>query len=353
MPSRQPGLRRPVRPVHRAKAGGIDVYFVPLYANRFRLDAFLTRVIGLRSRSEWERMIKLGLVRHKGRRAKPSQRVDSGDEVTVLPVPDHVELLPQANIPLDVVYEDAAMVVINKPAGLVVHPAPGHEQGTLVNALLACFPALRDPTGALRPGIVHRLDKDTSGLLVIGKTAEAVAALQGQMKDRSVQKRYTLLLHGRIAEEQGLIDAPLGRDLHNRQRMSVRADGKSAQTSFRVLERLADYSRVDADLLTGRTHQLRVHFAYIGHPVAGDVIYGRRKFPPGLKRQFVHSRELQLCSPVDGAVHHFLAPLPPDLAHVLDLLRRAERPATAARPPSEQDQAETPGPLRQAAQAED
>jgi len=330
------------------------VYYVPLYANHFRLDAFLTRVVGLRSRSEWERMIKLGLVLHKGRRAKPSQRVDSGDEVTVLPVPDHVELLPRADIPLDVVYEDAAMVVIDKPAGLVVHPAPGHEQGTLVNALLARFPALRDPTGALRPGIVHRLDKDTSGLLVIGKTAEAVTALQEQMKDRSVQKRYTLLLHGRIAEEHGLIDAPIGRDLHNRQRMSVRADGKPAQTSFRVLERLGDYSLVDADLLTGRTHQLRVHFAYIGHPVAGDVVYGRRKFPPGLKRQFVHSRELEIRSPADGTVHHFLAPLPPDLTHVLDLLRRAERPAAVPVLPSGdgQDQA-VPRLRREAAEADD
>jgi 23S rRNA pseudouridine1911/1915/1917 synthase len=282
-------------------------------------------------------MLELGLVLHQGRRAKPSLRVVSGDQVTVMPLPDHIELRPQADIPLEVLYEDAAMVVINKPAGLVVHPAPGNEQGTLVNALLARFPALRDPTGALRPGIVHRLDKDTSGILVIGKTAEAIADLQEQLKDRLVEKRYTLLVHGLVPEGEGIIDAPIGRDLHNRQKMSVRADGKPAQTAFKVLERLADYSLLDANLLTGRTHQLRVHFAFIGHPVAGDIIYGRRKFPAGLKRQFVHARELQIRSPLDGELHHFSAELPPDLTHVLDLLRRAERPLPV------EDVASTPG----------
>jgi 23S rRNA pseudouridine1911/1915/1917 synthase len=156
----------------------------------------------------------------------------------------------------------------------------------------------------------------------VGKTAEAVARLQAQLKERTVDKRYTLLVHGLIVEERGMIDAPIGRDLRDRQRMSVRADGRPAQTAFSVLERLGDYTLVDADLLTGRTHQLRVHFAYIGHPVAGDVVYGRRRFPPGLKRQFVHARELELRSPADGKQRRFEARLPPDLEHVLELLRR-------------------------------
>jgi 23S rRNA pseudouridine1911/1915/1917 synthase len=330
MRSGLPTLKRtPLRPTRRAKAGGVDVYLVPPYAHRFRLDAFLTKVVGGRSRSEWQRMLDLGVVLHAGRRAKPSLRVEAGDQVTVLPLPEHVELRPQADIPLDVIYEDSAMVVINKPAGLVVHPAPGHEQGTLVNALLSRFPEMRDPTGQLRPGIVHRLDRDTSGLLVIGKTVQAVAQLQEQLKDRSVEKRYSLLLHGRILEEEGLIDAPIGRDLRNRQKMSVRADGRLAQTAFRVMERLGDFCLVDANLLTGRTHQLRVHFAFIGHPVAGDVVYGRRKFPPSLKRQFVHAREMHIRSPSDDQLHHFHADLPTDLTRVLDLLRRELMPGSA------------------------
>jgi len=315
-----------VRPERRTKAGGIEIFTVPPYAHRSRLDAFLTRVIGRHSRSEWQRLIELKRVTLSGQPLKASERVMTGDEITLLPVPEHVELRSQADIPLDVLYEDRAMIVINKPPGLVVHPAPGHEEGTLVNALLARFAELRDPTGEKRPGIVHRLDKDTSGVLVIGKTAEAVANLQDQIKDRSVKKKYTLLVHGQIGEEEGLIDAPIGRELHNRQKMSVRGDGKGAQTGFRVLERFPEFTLVDADLLTGRTHQLRVHFAFIGHPVAGDSVYARRRFPPALKRQFVHARELDICSPADGQSRHFVAPLPLDLSVVLDLLRRATRP---------------------------
>ena len=299
----------------------MTIFTVPPYANRYRLDAFLTRVVGQHSRAEWQRLIDLNLVLLRGQPAKPSLRVIANDVVKVLPTPEHVAVKPAADLPVAVVYEDPAMIVVDKAAGIVVHPAPGHEDGTLVNAMLARFPDLADPTGQLRPGIVHRLDKDTSGLLVIGKTVEAIAALQEQLKDRSVSKHYTLLVHGVIAENEGLIDAPIARDLHNRQKMSVRADGRPSQTGFQVLERFADHTLVDADLRTGRTHQLRVHFAFIGHPVAGDTVYGRRKFPPGLKRQFVHSRELEIRSPFDGRVHHFEAPLPPDLTQVVDQLR--------------------------------
>jgi 23S rRNA pseudouridine1911/1915/1917 synthase len=338
MPSNRPAPRRPLRPIHRVRSAA-DVYFVPVYADRYRLDAFLTRVVGGRSRSEWQRLVELGSVLHRGKPAKASLRVEAGDEVRVMAPPEHVEPRPRADIPLEVLYEDGAMLVLNKAPGLVVHPAPGHEQGTLVNALLSRYPELEDPTGQLRPGIVHRLDKDTSGLLMVGKTAAAVAYLQAQLKDRSVAKQYSLLVHGRIEEDQGLIDAPIGRDLHHRQKMSVRADGKEARTAFRVLERLPDFTLVDADLQTGRTHQLRVHFAFIGHPVAGDTVYGRRKFPPGLQRQFVHARELTIRSPVDDQSRRFVAPLPDDLERVLDLLRRAARPAPLpARGPDQEAQ---------------
>jgi len=213
------------------------------------------------------------------------------------------------------------MMVVNKPAGLVVHPAPGHEDGTLVNALLAHYPELRDPSGTLRPGIVHRLDKDTSGLIMIGRTLEAVAALQRQMQADETVKRYWLLVVGDITEAEGLIDAPIGRDPRNRQRMAVRAGGRPAQTRFRVVERFGAFTLVDALLCTGRTHQLRVHMAYVGHPVAADKTYGSGRRPPGLNRQFVHAYHLEATSPATGERIVLEAPLPPELAEPLERLR--------------------------------
>jgi 23S rRNA pseudouridine1911/1915/1917 synthase len=254
--------------------------------------------------------------------AKPSQRVATGDRVLVAPVARHVELHPQDDVPFVVVFEDPAMVVIDKPAGVVVHPAPGNERGTLVNGLLARFPELRDEQGDLRPGIVHRLDKDTSGLLVIGRTLAAVADLQRQMQSRTTEKRYLVLVRGNISEEEGLIDAPIARDLKNRQRMAVRATGRSAQTRFTVRERFGDYTLVEALLMTGRTHQLRVHFSSIGHPIAGDDTYGAGRRLGGLDRQFLHSTLLRLRSPHDGMEHTFRSALPPDLADSLERLRR-------------------------------
>jgi 23S rRNA pseudouridine1911/1915/1917 synthase len=202
-----------------------------------------------------------------------------------------------------------------------VHPAPGHESGTLVHALLARFPELQDPTGQKRPGIVHRLDKDTSGVMVVGKTPEAVAFLQRQMQQGKIHKRYRLLVVGTIQEDEGIIEAPIGRDRVNRQKMAVRADGRTARTEFRVLERLPGFTYVDAGLPSGRTHQLRVHFGYIGHPVAGDRTYGRGRAPGRLERQFVHSHELTLTSPVGKTERTFVAELPPDLVAALAALR--------------------------------
>jgi len=315
--------RRPRRAARRELPNG-RIVIVPPYAAGDRLDGFLQRHGGEpdRSRSEWQRLIGLDAVRLNGQSSKPSQRVASGDRVLIAAVPRHLELPPQQDVAFGVVFTDAAMIVVDKPAGVVVHPAPGNEQGTLVNGLLARFPELRDESGDLRPGIVHRLDKDTSGLLVIGRTLGATADLQRQMQARSTEKRYLLLVRGNLKEDEGLIDAPIGRDVRNRQRMAVRAGGREAQTRFFVRERFGDWTLVEALLLTGRTHQLRVHFASIGHPVAGDDTYGGGRKPPALARQFVHAASLRVRSPADGQEHTFAAPLPHDLQGPLDRLRR-------------------------------
>jgi len=303
--------------------GGEVVHRVPPYGSGLRLDAYLSRLVGEHSRAEWQRLIDADIVLRNGGPARAADRVEAGDRVTVRGIAQHVLLDADPSIPLDVVYEDPAMIVLDKPAGLVVHPAPGHESGTLVNALLARFPELRDPSGQQRPGIVHRLDKDTSGLLVIGRTLAAVADLQRQMQAGTVVKRYWLLVNGDLVETEGLIDAPIARDPRNRQRMAVRADGRASQTRFRVAERFGAFTVVDAQLHTGRTHQLRVHFAYIGHPVAADRVYGSGKRPPGLERQFVHAYHLTLRSPATGEEVALECPLPPDLAEPLERLRAA------------------------------
>jgi 23S rRNA pseudouridine1911/1915/1917 synthase len=315
--------RHPLRAVRRELPNG-RIVIVPPYAAGDRLDGFLQRHGGEpdRSRSEWQRLIGVEAVRLNGQPSKPSQRVATGDRVLIASVPRHLGLPPQQEVAFGVVFTDAAMIVVDKPAGVVVHPAPGNEQGTLVNGLLARFPELRDESGDLRPGIVHRLDKDTSGLLVIGRTLGATADLQRQMQARSTEKRYLLLVRGNLKEDEGLIDAPIGRDARNRQRMAVRAGGREAQTRFFVRERFGEWTLVEALLLTGRTHQLRVHFASIGHPVAGDDTYGGGRRPPGLARQFVHAASLRVRSPATGQEHTFAAPLPPDLQAPLDRLRR-------------------------------
>jgi len=304
------------------------------YGARMRLDAYLVQHVGEHSRSEWQRLIECGSATLNLKQVKPATRVEPGDQIEIRPVASHALLDPDPTIVLDVVYEDPAIIVINKPAGLVVHPAPGNETGTLVHGLLARFPELRDPTGQMRPGIAHRLDKDTSGLMVVGKTVDAVAALQSQMQQGKVSKRYRLLVRGVVQEERGIIDAPIGRDRFQRQRMAVRADGRPALTEFRVLERFPDYTYVEADLTTGRTHQLRVHFAYINHPVAGDRTYGKGRAPSGLERQFVHSRELTLTSPATRKAETWIAELPRDLERVLVRLRAALAPL----PDTEEDE---------------
>ena len=319
----------------RLPGPGADVvHLVPPFGAGMRLDAYLARLVGEHSRAEWQRLIDSDIVRRNGNPTRAADRVQAGDRVVVRPVARFALAEADPSIALDVLYEDPAMLAIAKPAGLVVHPAPGHESGTLVNALLGRYPEMRDPSGDLRPGIVHRLDKDTSGLLVVGRTLEAVAALQRQMQAGTTVKRYWLLVSGDLEEAEGLIDAPIGRDPRNRQRMAVRSTGRPSQTRFRVAERFGEFTLVDAQLCTGRTHQLRVHLAYIGHPVAADRLYGSGHRPPGLQRQFVHAYHLEIESPASGERLVLEAPLPPDLAEPLQRLRESRAGARGAGAPA-------------------
>jgi len=249
--------------------------------------------------------------------------------VVLLPVEQSPELVPEA-IPLTIVYEDSFLLVVDKPAGLVVHPAPGHPGGTLVNALLAHCPELAS-SGDRRPGIVHRLDRDTSGLILVAKSEKVRRALQRQFQDRQVHKAYLALLEGLLQPSMGRIEAPLGRDPHHRQRMAVMPGGREAVTKYQVLELFThpvgpvagDYTLVEAEPLTGRTHQIRVHFASIGHPVVGDPVYGRRKRRLPVPRQFLHAHLLGFDHPVTSEHLELEAPLPADLAALLELLHRA------------------------------
>lgn len=311
------------------------VFTVPAEAVGMRLDKFLADRLTDVSRSRIQGWIEEGRVTLDGRPARPSTRVDPGQHVRVLiPPPEELRILPEP-IPLDILYEDDHLLVINKPAGMVVHPAPGHTSGTLVNALLARFPAWaeldwweseedEEEAGGdyPRPGIVHRLDKDTSGLLIVAKSAGARGALQAQFQARQVEKVYLALVHGVPSSPAGRIDAPIGRDPRQRKRMAVTADGRPAVTAYRVLEPLGEYALLEVMPKTGRTHQIRVHLAFIGHPVVGDEVYGRRRSRLACPRQFLHAARLSFRHPVTGRPMEFAAPLPPDLQAVLDALHR-------------------------------
>jgi len=295
-----------------------------------RLDKALTTVMPDISRMQWQRLIKEGRVQVDGHSAKPSQRL-KGDEQVIADIPEAVEsdLLPES-IPLDIRYEDGDILVVNKPAGMVVHPGTGHESGTLVNALLAHCTDLSGIGNTKRPGIVHRLDKDTSGLLVIAKNDIAQHALQEQFKNRTVGKKYLALVDGQIQPTKAMIDAPIGRDPKQRKKMSVIAPGspraasaraRSAQTQYRALTVFDNYSLVECNLFTGRTHQIRVHLAYIGYPIVGDTAYGRRKKTIPLMRHFLHAAELTIKRPSDQKELTFTAELPPELDVVITNLK--------------------------------
>ena len=289
-----------------------------------RLDRALTAAVPELSRMQWQRLIREGLVTVDGVRARPSYRIQGGEQLVAL-VPEVVEASVTAeDIPLDVRYEDKDLIVVNKPAGMVVHPSLGHDGGTLVNALLAHCPDLEGVGGERRPGIVHRLDKDTSGLIVAAKHDHALWYLQNQFKQRTVAKVYLALVNGALQPPEALIDAPIGRDPRHRQKMAVvattRGEARPAQTAYRTLHSYADYTYVECRPHTGRKHQIRVHLAYVGFPVVGDRTYGRRKDPLGLERHFLHAAEITFRRPSDDAELHITSELPPELRAVLDAL---------------------------------
>lgn len=287
-----------------------------------RLDRFVCTRLPDLSRSAVQRLIDEGLVTVNGRQPGKSYKLREGDEVTVRqPDPKPAEVLPQ-DIPLDIVYEDGDLLVVNKPKGMVVHPAPGNPDGTLVNALLFhCGDSLSGIGGVLRPGIVHRIDKDTSGLLMVAKNDFAHQSLARQIAEHSFTRRYEAVVYGRVKQQSGMVDAAIGRHPVDRKKMAVvRAGGREARTHFEVLHVYRDFSHLRLQLETGRTHQIRVHMAYLGHPVAGDPVYGPKKVIERLHGQCLHAREIGFAHPRDGRWMQFTSPLPDYFVRFLDSL---------------------------------
>ena len=264
-----------------------------------RLDKYLAGEMTDLSRSRIKELVQAGEVLVNGKKSKVSYKVQKGDLIQVTVLPLEPLALEAENIPLDIVYEDEDVIVVNKPQGMVVHPAAGHPSHTLVNALLYHTRDLADSPEGFRPGIVHRIDKDTSGLLMVAKNAAARESLEKQLAAKSNKRQYLAIVHGNFAEEEGTIDAPIGRNPKDRKQMAVVEKGKSAVTHFKVLEQYQGYSLVECQLETGRTHQIRVHMAYIGHPLAGDPLYGPRKTLPG-HGQFLHAKTLGFEQPSTG-----------------------------------------------------
>nr|MCR5174955.1 RluA family pseudouridine synthase [Oscillospiraceae bacterium] len=291
-----------------------------------RLDLVLGQQLSGLSRSAAQKLMDNGLVTCGGRAVKKNMRVRAGDLISVsLPEPEPAEARPE-DIPLDIVWEDSDIIVVNKPRGMVVHPAPGHTGGTLVNALLYhCGAELSGIGGVIRPGIVHRIDKDTSGLLVAAKNDAAHASLSAQLADRSLSRIYQAVVCGRLRDDEGTVDAPIGRHPTDRKRMTVTdRNGRPAVTHYRVLARYSGYTHVECRLETGRTHQIRVHMAYIGHPLLGDTVYGRKKPEKGLDGQCLHAAQLKLIHPSTGEPMSFSAPLPDWFTDALSRLGPAE-----------------------------
>ena len=289
-----------------------------------RLDSFLAAALSGVTRSAAARLIETGQVTVNGRAVSKSCKLSGNEAIAVaLPDPEPIEALPQ-NIPLDVVYEDADVIVINKPVGLVVHPAPGHPDGTLVNALLYhCGDSLSGVGGALRPGIVHRIDRDTSGLIIAAKNDAAHQALSAQLQDHTLARTYEAVVVGNLREDGGTVDAPIGRHHTDRKKMAVTDHGgKSAVTHWEVLERFPGYTHVRCRLETGRTHQIRVHMACIGHPIYGDTVYGAKKPVPGLTGQCLHAVGLRFLHPRTGEPVELSCPLNDEFTAVLEKLRR-------------------------------
>jgi 23S rRNA pseudouridine1911/1915/1917 synthase len=288
-----------------------------------RLDKAISAGVPDLSRAMTQRLIKTGEVTVNGRPSKPSYRVEMGDEILVrVPAEMPEPVLPE-DIPLDIIYEDESLLVVNKPAGMVVHPALGHPSGTLVNAVLAHCPQVAEVGGLDRAGIVHRLDKDTSGLILIAKDDAVRAALQRQFKRRQVVKTYLALVEGPMYPREGVIEAPVGRDKRQRKKMAVVRSGRQARTMYRAVEYFDDHTLLEVRPHTGRTHQVRVHLAWLGYPVVGDAVYGHRRQRLLRRRHFLHAARLHFTHPATGEEVEFEAPLPPELSTVLKRLRRS------------------------------
>ena len=288
-----------------------------------RIDAWLSANVPDLTRNAAQRLLTDGMVLVNGKPPKKNYKVNAGDAVTVT-IPDiaEVPLVPQ-NIPLDIVVEDEDVVGVNKPRGMVVHPAPGHPDGTLVNALMYhCGDSLSGVGGEKRPGIVHRIDKDTSGLLIVAKNDAAHLALSAQLSDRSLSRVYRAVVVGNLKQDSGTVDAPIGRHPNDRKKMAVtHQNSRNAVTHWSVLERYRGYTHVRCKLETGRTHQIRVHMAYIGHPLLGDEVYGHAKLPEkGLVGQCLHAKELQFIHPRTGQAVHLDTELPDYFKEVLTRL---------------------------------
>ena len=286
-----------------------------------RLDTWLAERRGI-TRSAAQALIAAALVQVNGRPGRPGQRIGDGDDVQVADPPPRAPVGPGTGprVALNVVYEDEWLAVIDKPAGLVVHPAPGHPHGTVADALRQRGDTWSLVGGAERAGIVHRLDRHTSGLMVVAKTEASHRALAAQLSDRTLGRSYWTLVWGGVTEETGRVDAPIGRDPRDRKRMAVVDNGRAAVTDFRAVERLPQATVLDVSLRTGRTHQIRVHLAYIGRPIVGDPVYGRRH-DPHAGRPALHARALHFVHPGDGRSCTFESPLPDDLRALLDRAR--------------------------------
>ncbi|WP_349410434.1 RluA family pseudouridine synthase [Pseudalkalibacillus sp. SCS-8] len=290
--------------------------------NRERIDKVIASEQEETSRSQVQQWIKENRVKVNGELVKANYKCTDGDEIIIeIPEPEPLEVIPE-QMSLDIVYEDQDLLVVNKPRGMVGHPAPGHMNGTLVNGLMAHCKDLSGINGVLRPGVVHRIDKDTSGLLVVAKNDMAHKHLGQQMKDKTTTRKYEAIVHGVIPHNKGTIDAPIGRDVHDRQKMAVTdKNSKDAVTHFNVIERFSRYTFVECILETGRTHQIRVHMNYIEFPVAGDPKYGPKKTLP-IEGQALHAKTLGFIHPRTGEEMQFTSELPDDMSTLLDELRR-------------------------------
>lgn len=294
---------------------------VVIEAEKGRVDKVLVERLKDYSRSQIQAWLKEDAVTINGEIIKANRKVTAGDEIVItIPEPITLDLVPE-NIPLEIVYEDDDLAVINKPQGMVVHPSAGHPNGTLVNALLYHLENLSTINDVIRPGIVHRIDKDTSGLLMVAKNDKAHESLAIQLKDKTSLRKYVALVHGNISHEKGTINAPIGRSKVNRKMQAVMAEGKPAVTHFNVLERFEQFTLVELQLETGRTHQIRVHMQYIGFPLAGDPVYGPRKTLPG-NGQFLHAKLLGFKHPTTDKEMVFEVEMPEIFRKTLESLRK-------------------------------